>query len=57
MSNQRYPEEFKIKVVKQVIERGLPVADVAARLGGWASVTGVSSRRTSPFAYGAASLE
>lgn len=33
MSNQRYPEEFKIEAVKQVIERGLPVADVAARLG------------------------
>lgn len=33
MSNQRYPEEFKIEAVKQVTERGLPVADVAARLG------------------------
>lgn len=33
MRNQRYPEEFKIEAVKQVTERGLPVADVAARLG------------------------
>jgi|SRR3990167_1230605 len=33
MSNQRYPEEFKIEAVKQVTERGLPVAEVAARLG------------------------
>jgi len=33
MSNQRYLEEFKIEAVKQVTERGLPVAEVAARLG------------------------
>ncbi|AFM31277.1 transposase family protein [Stutzerimonas stutzeri CCUG 29243] len=33
MSNQRFPEEFKIEAVRQVTERGLPVADVAARLG------------------------
>jgi transposase len=33
MSNQRYPEEFKIEAVKQVTERGLRVADVAERLG------------------------
>ncbi len=33
MSNERYPEEFKIEAVKQVTERGLPVAEVAARLG------------------------
>lgn len=33
MSRQRYPEEFKIEAVKQVTERGLPVAEVAARLG------------------------
>lgn len=32
MSNQRYPEEFKIEAVKQVTERGLRVADVAERL-------------------------
>lgn len=33
MSNPRYPEEFKIEAVKQVTERDLPVAEVAARLG------------------------
>ena len=33
MSNPRYPEKFKIEAVKQVTERGLPVAEVAARLG------------------------
>ncbi|AKA80565.1 Mobile element protein [Pseudomonas synxantha] len=33
MSNPRYPEEFKIQAVNQVIEKKLPVADVAARLG------------------------
>src|SRR5690606_6295153 len=33
MSNPRYPEEFKIEAVKQVTERGLPVAGVATRLG------------------------
>ncbi|WP_323166328.1 IS3 family transposase [Pseudomonas bubulae] len=32
MSNPRYPEEFKIQAVNQVIEKKLPVADVAARL-------------------------
>ena len=29
MSRQRYPEEFKIEAVKQVTEKGKPVADVA----------------------------
>ena len=33
MSRQRYPEEFKIEAVKQVTEKGNPVADVAQRLG------------------------
>ncbi|MBX9753306.1 MAG: IS3 family transposase [Pseudomonadaceae bacterium] len=33
MSNQRYPEEFKIEAAKQVTDRGLPVAEVAVRLG------------------------
>jgi transposase-like protein len=32
MSRQRYPEEFKIEAVKQVTEKGKPVADVAQRL-------------------------
>ncbi|MDC7704606.1 transposase, partial [Vogesella indigofera] len=29
MSRQRFPEEFKIEAVKQVTERGYPVAEVA----------------------------
>ncbi|EKM93488.1 ISxac3 transposase [Stutzerimonas degradans] len=33
MSNQRYPEEFKIEAVKHITERGLRVAEVAERLG------------------------
>ncbi|BAK75876.1 transposase IS3/IS911 family protein [Pseudogulbenkiania sp. NH8B] len=33
MSRPRFPEEFKIEVVKQVTERGYPVAEVASRLG------------------------
>jgi transposase len=33
MSGKRYTEEFKVEAVKQVIERGHPVAEVASRLG------------------------
>jgi transposase len=33
MSNNRYPEEFKIEVVKQVTDQGYSVADVPKRLG------------------------
>jgi transposase len=33
MSNKRYTEEFKVEAVKQITDRGYPVADVAARLG------------------------
>lgn len=33
MSRQLYPEEFKIEAVKQVTEKGRPVADVAQHLG------------------------
>lgn len=33
MSNQRYPEIFKIEAVKQITDRGRPVADVAKALG------------------------
>jgi len=33
MSNQRYPEEFKIEAVKQVTDQGHSVAEVARRLG------------------------
>ena len=32
MSGKRYPEEFKIEAVKQVVNRGYSVADVAKRL-------------------------
>ena len=33
MSNKRYTDEFKIEAVKQVTERGHPVAEVASRIG------------------------
>ena len=33
MSSKRYPEEFKIDTVKQITERGHPVAEVASRIG------------------------
>lgn len=33
MSTQRFTPEFKEEAVKQVTERGHPVADVAARIG------------------------
>ncbi|MDX8380624.1 MAG: transposase, partial [Ghiorsea sp.] len=33
MSGKRYAEEFKIEAVKQVVDRGYKVNDVAARLG------------------------
>jgi transposase-like protein len=33
MTQQRYPEEFKIEAVRQVTQRGHSVAEVAGRLG------------------------
>ena len=33
MSKKRYPDEFKIEAVKQVVDCGHSVADVAGRLG------------------------
>jgi transposase len=33
MSSKRYPDEFKMEAVKQVIDRGHSVAIVAGRLG------------------------
>ena len=33
MSNVRYTDEFKAEAVKQVIERGFTVVEVAARIG------------------------
>jgi len=29
MSGKRYPEEFKIEAVKQIVDRGYRIADVA----------------------------
>lgn len=33
MTSKRYPEEFMIEAVKQVMERGHPIAEVASRIG------------------------
>ena len=33
MSAKRYTDEFRIEAVKQVTDRGHPVAEVASRLG------------------------
>ncbi len=33
MSRKRYPNEFKIEAVKQVVDRGYKVGEVAKRLG------------------------
>jgi transposase len=33
MANKRYTAEFKAEAIKQVSERGYPVAEVAERLG------------------------
>lgn len=33
MSNKRYTEEFKVEAIKQVLERGHSVVEVAQRLG------------------------
>jgi transposase len=33
MSNKSYTEEFKIEAVRQIVERGHPVAEVSSRLG------------------------
>ena len=33
MSRKRYPEEFKVEAVNQVVDRGHSVAEVAGRLG------------------------
>jgi transposase len=33
MKPKRFPEEFKIKAVRQIVERGHPVLEVSARLG------------------------
>lgn len=33
MSSKRYSEEFKIEAVKQIVEKGYSVTEVAGRLG------------------------
>jgi transposase len=33
MRGKRYPEEFKIQTVKQVVDKGFTMTDVAQRLG------------------------
>src|SRR5512138_1760804 len=33
MSSKRYSEEFRQEAIRQVVERGYPVKEVAARLG------------------------
>jgi len=33
MSNNRYNDEFRIEAVRQVVERGHSIAEVASRLG------------------------
>lgn len=33
MSSKRYPEEFKVEAVRQVVDRGRSVAEVASRPG------------------------
>ena len=33
MNQKKYPEEFKIEAVRQIVDRGHPVAEVSARLG------------------------
>jgi len=32
MSSKRYPEEFKIEAIKQIVDRGYSVSSVATRL-------------------------
>lgn len=33
MAKPRFPEEFKLEAVRQVVERGYTISDVAKRLG------------------------
>ena len=51
MSNRQYTDEFKAEAIKQVVERGFTVVDVAARIGvpkhtlyGWVQ----AARKTAP---------
>lgn len=62
MSNRQYADEFKAEAVKQVIDRGFTVVDVAARIGvpkhtlyGWVQVARKAGRATSSGTAAAAS--
>jgi transposase len=53
MSNRQYTDEFKVEAIKQVIERGFTVVDVAARIGvpkhtlyGWVQAARKAARST-----------
>lgn len=53
MSGKRYPEEFKIEAVKQVVDRGHSIASVATRLDitthslyAWVEIYGPDSSAT-----------
>jgi transposase len=54
MSGKRYPQEFKIQAVKQVVDKGLTMTDVAQRLGvTYKSFTrGFKIRQTQRYARG-----
>ena len=52
-SNRQYTDEFKSEAIKQVIERGFTVVDVATRIGvprhtlfGWVQSTRKAARST-----------
>lgn len=56
-NSKQYTDEFRVEAVKQVIERGFTVVDVAARIGipkhtlyGWVQ----AARRTAPLSVAAA---
>ncbi|VTL98590.1 transposase family protein [Pseudomonas aeruginosa] len=58
MSTQRFTPEFKAEAVRQVIERGYTVAEIAARLGvsthslyKWVKAVTPISRRNRPANY------
>ncbi len=49
MSSKRYPEEFRIEAVKQVTERGHPVAEVFIRISAsWPMVGILASHLPKP---------
>jgi transposase len=46
MNQKRFPEEFKIEAVRQIVKRGYPKAEVSARLG--SAPTALQVDATSP---------